>query len=65
MIAISGVTLVLGLGQMILEAIQPIFKIPVNFIDQFQTLKWPITLVALFGDHVYDLLDCTKRAIEI
>ncbi|MGG5338248.1 membrane protein [Enterococcus pernyi] len=48
MIAISGVTLVLGLGQMILEAIQPIFKIPVNFIDQFQTLKWPITLVALF-----------------
>lgn len=48
MIAISGVTIVLGLGQLILDAIQPIVQIPVNFIDQFQTLKWPITLVALF-----------------
>ncbi|TVS98567.1 YihY/virulence factor BrkB family protein, partial [Enterococcus durans] len=48
MFAISGVTIVLGLGQLILEAIQPIFKFSVNFIDQFQTLKWPITLVALF-----------------
>ncbi|MFS1126653.1 YihY/virulence factor BrkB family protein, partial [Enterococcus faecalis] len=36
------------LGQLILDAIQPIVQIPVNFIDQFQTLKWPITLVALF-----------------
>ena len=31
-----------------MDAIQPIVQIPVNFIDQFQTLKWPITLVALF-----------------
>lgn len=48
MFAISGVTIVLGLGQLILEAIQPIFKFSVNFIEQFQTLKWPITLVVLF-----------------
>ncbi|MGM9903609.1 membrane protein [Enterococcus sp. 10A9_DIV0425] len=48
MIAISGVTIVLGFGQLILDAIQPIFNIPINFIDQFQALKWPITSVALF-----------------
>lgn len=48
MIAISGVTIFLGLGQMILEALQPIFNFSGNVIIQFQTLKWPITLVVLF-----------------
>lgn len=47
-IVISGVTIVLGFGQLILEAVQPIFKISVNFIYQFHTLKWPTTLIALF-----------------
>ncbi|EOH89264.1 YihY/virulence factor BrkB family protein [Enterococcus villorum] len=48
MIAISGVTLFLGLGQLILEALQPIFKFSGNVIIQFQALKWPITLIVLF-----------------
>ncbi|MBF8807703.1 MAG: YihY/virulence factor BrkB family protein [Enterococcus lacertideformus] len=48
MFAINGVTIVLGLGQLILEAIQPIFKFSGNVIIQFQALKWPITLVVLF-----------------
>ena len=48
MVAIGGVTIVLGLGNLILEAIQPIFQFPLHLIDQFQALKWPVTLVALF-----------------
>ncbi|MBO0431540.1 YihY/virulence factor BrkB family protein [Enterococcus sp. DIV0660C] len=48
MVAIGGVTIVLGLGNLILEAIQPIFQFPLQLIDQFQALKWPVTLVALF-----------------
>lgn len=48
MVAIGGVTIVLGLGNLILEAIQPIFQFPLQLINQFQALKWPVTLVALF-----------------
>ncbi|MEY8446072.1 YihY/virulence factor BrkB family protein [Enterococcus ratti] len=47
-IAISGVTIVLGVGELILEAVQPIFEFSGQVIVQFQTLKWPITLVLLF-----------------
>ena len=48
MVAIGGVTIVLVLGNLILEAIQQIFQFPLHLIDQFQALKWPVTLVALF-----------------
>ncbi|WP_430609827.1 YihY/virulence factor BrkB family protein [Enterococcus sp. DIV0876] len=47
MIAIVGVTMVFGLGKIILDLLQPIFEFPDNLISTFQTLKWPLTIVAL------------------
>ena len=47
MIAIVGVTMVFGLGKIILDFLQPIFKFQDNLIDTFQTVKWPVTIVAL------------------
>jgi len=47
MIAIVGVTMVFGLGKIILDFFQPIFKFQDNLIDTFQTVKWPVTIVAL------------------
>ncbi|WP_313539213.1 YihY/virulence factor BrkB family protein [Enterococcus sp.] len=47
MIAIVGVTMVFGLGKMILDLLQPIFQFPDNIISTFQTLKWPLTIFAL------------------
>ncbi|MGJ0994086.1 YihY/virulence factor BrkB family protein [Enterococcus casseliflavus] len=47
MIAIVGVTMVFGLGKTILDFLQPIFKFQDNLIDTFQTVKWPVTIVAL------------------
>ena len=47
MIAIVGVTMVFGLGKIIPDFLQPIFKFQDNLIDTFQTVKWPVTIVAL------------------
>jgi membrane protein len=49
LVAIVGVTLVLGLGQIILEGLDPIFHFSSELIDVFQTLKWPVTLLVLFA----------------
>lgn len=49
LVAIVGVTLVLGLGQMILEGLEPIFHFSSDLIDVFQTLKWPVTSLVLFA----------------
>lgn len=48
MVAIVGVVVILGLGQMILSSLQPIFEFPTHIIDTFQTLKWPVVSLALF-----------------
>ncbi|MGG5358089.1 MULTISPECIES: YihY/virulence factor BrkB family protein [unclassified Enterococcus] len=48
LVAIVGVTVVLGLGQTILEWLDPIFHFSSELIDVFQTLKWPVTLLVLF-----------------
>ncbi|EPH99610.1 YihY family protein [Enterococcus faecalis 13-SD-W-01] len=48
LVAIVGVTIVLGLGQTILEWLDPIFHFSSELIDVFQTLKWPVTLLVLF-----------------
>ena len=47
MIAIVGVTMVFGLGKIIPDFLQAIFKFQDNLIDTFQTVKWPVTIVAL------------------
>ncbi|MFV0558437.1 MAG: YihY/virulence factor BrkB family protein [Enterococcus sp.] len=44
MIAIVGATLVLSLGQLLLDTLQPIFNISTDIIQQFQTWKWPTTI---------------------
>lgn len=46
--AMVGLSLVIGAGQVLLDAIQPIFQIPDAFLNIFQTVKWPLTFVALF-----------------
>lgn len=48
LIAMVGVIVILGLGQNIVEFLQPIFHFTIDFVDTFQTLKWPVTSVALF-----------------
>jgi membrane protein len=47
MIAIVGVTMVIGLGKIILDFLQPIFNIQDEMIATFQTVKWPLTIIAL------------------
>ncbi|MDN6640048.1 MAG: YihY/virulence factor BrkB family protein [Tetragenococcus sp.] len=46
--AMVALSLVIGAGQVLLDAIQPIFQIPDSFVNIFQTVKWPLTFVALF-----------------
>ncbi|MBL1230768.1 YihY/virulence factor BrkB family protein [Enterococcus sp. BWB1-3] len=48
MVALVGVVLILGLGQNILDYIEPIIHIPADFLNTFQTLKWPVTGFGLF-----------------
>ena len=40
MVAIVGVVVILGLGQYIIELLQPIFHYSTSVIDTFQALKW-------------------------
>ena len=47
MVAIVGVVVILGLGQYIIELLQPIFHYSTSVIDTFQALKWPLTTVVL------------------
>lgn len=49
MLAIFGAALVLSIGQVILEAIQPIINLSTDFVDLFLTLRWPVVLVILFA----------------
>jgi len=46
--AMVALSLIIGAGQVLLDAIQPIFAIPDSFVNIFQTVKWPLTFVALF-----------------
>lgn len=46
--AMVALSLIIGAGQVFLDAIQPIFQIPESFVNIFQTVKWPLTFVALF-----------------
>lgn len=48
LVAIVGVVVILGLGQNILEWLQPIFHFSLDFLDTFQALKWPLTSIVLF-----------------
>lgn len=48
LVAIVGVVVILGLGQIILEWLQPIVHLSLNFLDTFQALKWPLTSIVLF-----------------
>lgn len=45
--ALVGVVVIMGLGQIILHLLQPILNFSTNYIDTFQTLKWPITALVL------------------
>lgn len=45
--ALVGVVVIMGLGQTILHLLQPILNFSTNYIDTFQTLKWPVTAVML------------------
>lgn len=47
LIAIVGVTIVVGAGKLILERLQPIFLFSDDWISTFQTIKWPLTVGAL------------------
>ncbi|BCA85329.1 hypothetical protein EsVE80_08520 [Enterococcus saigonensis] len=47
LVAIVGVTVVLGLGRMLLDGLQPILGFSAQIIDTFQRFKWPLTIVAL------------------
>lgn len=49
LIAIVGVTTVIGLGKLILDWLQPIFQFPDAIINTFQTIKWPLTIVSLLA----------------
>lgn len=46
--AMVALSLIIGAGQVLLDAIQPIFQIPDSFVNVFQTVKWPLTFIALF-----------------
>ncbi|MCF1617734.1 YihY/virulence factor BrkB family protein [Tetragenococcus koreensis] len=46
--AMVALSLIIGAGQVLLDAIQPIFQIPESFVNIFQKVKWPLTFVALF-----------------
>ncbi|HIX69459.1 MULTISPECIES: YihY/virulence factor BrkB family protein [Enterococcus] len=47
LMGIIGITLILGVGKSILDALQPVVGIPDEVIGLFQTVKWPATIVAL------------------
>lgn len=49
LIAIVGVTIVVGSGKLILEALQPIFEFQDTIINTFQTVKWPLTIVTMMA----------------
>lgn len=49
MIAIIGVTMVIGLGKIMLDWLQPIFGFSKDIIGIFQTVKWPLTIVILLA----------------
>lgn len=48
LVATVGVITILGLGQNIVELLQPIFHFSLDFVDTFQALKWPVTSIGLF-----------------
>lgn len=47
LVAIVGITIVVGSGKLILEQLQPIFQFSDNIISIFQTVKWPATIVTM------------------
>ncbi len=48
-VGIIGVTLILGVGKAVLDALQPIFGFSEEIISLFQTVKWPVTIIALLA----------------
>lgn len=47
LIAIVGVTIVVGSGKLILDQLQPILLFSDDIIRTFQTVKWPLTIVTM------------------
>lgn len=47
LIGIIGVFLIIGLGQVILEQLQPIFNFSTDWLAYFSAIKWPTTLLVL------------------
>lgn len=48
MFAIVAVSIVIGMGKVVLDHLQPIFHFSDTIIDTFQAMKWPFTSVILF-----------------
>ncbi|WP_321385670.1 YihY/virulence factor BrkB family protein [uncultured Enterococcus sp.] len=48
LIALVGVVLILGVGQNIMDLVETMVHIPTDFVNTFETLKWPVTALGLF-----------------
>ncbi|WP_409043639.1 YihY/virulence factor BrkB family protein [Latilactobacillus sakei] len=48
LLLVVSLIVVFTFGQQVLELLAPIFKFPMEYISIFETLKWPVTFVALF-----------------
>lgn len=46
--ALMLTAVIFGLGRWLIELLQPILDFPIEWIGTFQTLRWPVTLIALF-----------------
>lgn len=49
LVAMVGVTVILGVGRMILDGLQPILGFSGQIIETFQRFKWPLTIIALLA----------------
>ncbi|GCF93940.1 hypothetical protein NRIC_18310 [Enterococcus florum] len=47
LVAIIGVALFFSIGQVVMDALQPLLGFSTEYIDIFTTLRWPVTVVGL------------------
>ncbi len=45
---IFALVIMYGLGEQVLEALQPILHFPINYVTLFSSLRWPVTFGGLF-----------------